>query len=103
MWLQAALMAGQMWLGEATRQRPKRVTFEEFQQSNAPSEIRPTGYGAGTFTVTPMRISFFDFKSRAVERDSHWTDYLFMGLSAALLDTITVAYRYYGAEIFSLC
>lgn len=103
MWLQAALIAGQMFLAELTRQRPKKATFEEFQQSNAPSEIRPIGYGAGTFTVTPSRIDFFDFKARAVERDSHWTDYLFAGLSAAILDTITVAYRYYCAEIFALC
>lgn len=103
MFLQAALFTAQMWLGEITRQRPKKVTFEEFQQSNAPSEIRPIGYGAGTFTVTPSRIAFFDFKQRAVERDSHWTDYLWAGALAGLLDTITVAYRYYCAEVFALC
>lgn len=103
MWLQAALLVGQMWLGEITRQRPKKINFEEFQQSNSPSEIRPIGYGAGTFEIEPMRIWYGDFTQRAVERDSHWTDYLWAGLSAALLDTITVAYRYYCAEAFMLC
>lgn len=101
--MQAALMVGQMWLAEITRQRPKKVTFEEFQQTNAPSEIRPIGYGAGTFTVTPSRIDFFDYKTRAVERDSHWSDYIWAGALAGLLDFITVAYRYYCAEIFALC
>lgn len=103
MFLQAALLVGQMWLGELTRQRPHKTTFEEFQQSNAPSEIQPIGYGAGTFEVVPPRIWYGDFTQRAVERDSHWTDYLWAGLSAFLLDTITVAYRYYCAEAFQLC
>lgn len=103
MYLQAALLAAQMWLGEVTRQRPKKVTLEEFQQSNGPSEVRPVGYGAGTFVVTPPRIWYGDFTQRAVERDSHWSDYLWAGVLAGLLDTITVAYRYYCAEVFQLC
>jgi hypothetical protein len=100
--IQAALLIGQMWLGEITRQRPKKISFEEFQQSNGPSEIRPIPYIAGTVEVTPMRIWYGDFTQRAVERDSHWSDYLWAGLSAALLDFITVAYRYYCAECFAL-
>jgi hypothetical protein len=97
-----ALLVGQMWLGEITRQRPKKISFEEFQQNNAPSEVRPIPYIAGTVQVIPSRIWYGDFTQRAVERDSHWTDYLWAGLSAALLDTITVAYRYYCAECFLL-
>lgn len=103
MFVQAALIVAQMWLGEVTRQRPKKISFEEFQQSNSPSEIRPIGYGAGTFEVEPMRIWYGDFTQRAVERDSHWTDYLWAGGLAFLLDAITVAYRYYCAETFKLC
>lgn len=102
MFWQAALLVGQMWLGEITRQRPHKTTFEEFQQSNAPSEIQPIAYGAGTFEYKPPRIWYGDFKQRAVERDSHWTDYLWAGQFAFLLDTITVAYRYYCAEVFQL-
>ncbi len=102
MFLQMALLVGQMWLGELTRQRPKKISFEEFQQNNAPSEVRPIPYIAGTVQVIPSRIWYGDFTQRAVERDSHWTDYLWAGLSAALLDTITVAYRYYCAECFLL-
>lgn len=101
--LATSLITAQMWLGEITRQRPKKVTFEEFQQNNAPSEVRPIGYGAGTFTVIPSRIAFFDYRQRAVERDSFWADYIWAGPFAFLLDTITVAYRYYCAEVFALC
>jgi hypothetical protein len=101
--VQAALIVAQMWLGEITRQRPKRIGFEEFAQNNAPSEVRPIVYGAGTFEVTPSRIWYGDFSQRAVERDSHWSDYLWAGALAGLLDTITVAYRYYCGEVFALC
>jgi hypothetical protein len=101
--VQAALIAAQMWLGEITRPRPKKVTFAEFLANNKPSEVRPVAYGAGTFEITPPRIWYGDFKQRAVERDSHWTDYLWAGLSAGLLDFITVAYRYYIGEAFQLC
>lgn len=102
MFLQLALLVGQMWLGEITRQRPKKISFQEFQQNNAPSEVRPIPYIAGTVEVTPSRIWYGDFSQRAVERDSHWTDYLWAGSLAFLLDTITVAYRYYCAEVFAL-
>ncbi len=102
MFAQAALFAAQLWLGELTRQRPKKISFQEFQQNNAPSEIRPIPYIAGTVEVVPSRIWYGDFTQRAVERDSHWSDYLWAGLSAALLDFITVAYRYYCAEAFAL-
>lgn len=97
-----ALIAAQMWLGEVTRQRPRKVSFEEFQQSNQPSEIRPIGYGAGTYEVTPTRIAFFDYKQRAVERDTKWTDFIWAFPFQDLLDFITVAYRYYCAEVFAL-
>jgi hypothetical protein len=102
-WVQLVLLAAQYALGEALRPRPKRIGFEEFVQNNAPSEIRPIAYGGGTFEITPSRIWYGDFTQRAVERDSHWLDYVFLGLSAALLDTITVAYRYYAGEAFDLC
>jgi len=101
--LQALLLVGEMWLGELTRQRPKRTKFEDFIKDNAPSEIRPIPYAGGTIELTPSRAWFGDFLQRAVERDSHWTDYLWAGLSAALLDTITVAYRSYIGEMFPLC
>lgn len=103
MWVQAALIAGQMWLSELTRKRPHKVTFEEFQQSNKPSEIRPIIYVAGTKEIIPSRKWYGDFKQRAVERDSHWTDYIWAGAFAFLLDAITVGYRYYCAEMFELC
>lgn len=103
MFVQMALLAAQLWLAEITKQRPKKVSFEEFVQSNAPSELRPIGYGAGTFEVEPMRIWYGDFSQRAVERDSHWSDYLWAGALAGLLDFITVAYRYYCGEAFALC
>lgn len=100
--LATALITAQLWLGEITRQRPKKVSFEEFVESNAPSEIRPIPYIAGTVEVVPMRIWYGDFSQRAVERDSHWTDHLWAGPLSFLLDTITVAYRYYCAEAFAL-
>lgn len=104
MWLQLALLAGQMFLGEVLRQRPHKTTFEEFKKDNAPSELRPIPYVAGTEEITPQRIWFGDFKQRAVERDSHWSDYpLFGVIGAVFLDTITVAYRYYVGEVFVLC
>lgn len=103
MFIQAALLAAQMWIGEITRQRPERVTFEEFQKNNLGSELRPIEYGAGTWETRPQRIWLGDFHSRAVERDSSWTDYLWAGGLAFLLDTITVAYRYYCSEVFTLC
>lgn len=100
--LAAALIVGQMWLGEITRQRPKKISFEEFQENNAPSEVRPIPYIAGTTEIIPSRIWYGDFSQRAVERDSHWTDYIWAGGLAFLLDTITVAYRYYCGECFAL-
>jgi hypothetical protein len=92
-----------MWLGEVTKQRPARTTFEEFKQNNAPSEIRPICYVAGTEEVVPQRIWYGDFLQRAVERDSRWTDYIWAGVWAGLLDFITVAYRSYIGEAFALC
>lgn len=103
MFWQALLFVGQLWLGEVTRKRPKRVSWEEFLESNEPSELRPVDYIGGTIETTPSRIWFGDYKQRAVERDSHWTDYLWAGALAFLLDTITVAYRSYIGEAFALC
>lgn len=103
MWVQAALIAAQLWMGEILRARPHKTTFEEFKKDNAPSEVRPIPYIAGTEEIIPQRIWFGDFKQRAVERDSHWTDYLWAGYLSFLLDTITVAYRYYCGEVFVLC
>lgn len=103
MFIQAALFAAQMWLGEITRPRPKRIGFGEFVENNKPDELRPIAYGAGTFEITPQRIWYGDYKQRAVERDSHWSDYLWAGALSALLDFITVAYRYYIGEAFILC
>lgn len=103
MFIQLALLAAQLWLGEITRERPKRTAFEQFVQNNAPSEVRPIMYVAGTEEITPQRIWYGDFSQRAVERDSHWTDYLWAGAMAALLDFITVAYRSYVGEAFALC
>lgn len=100
---QLALLVAQMWLGEITRPRPHKTTFEEFVKDNSPSEIRPIPYVAGTVEIIPSRIWYGDFSQRAVERDSHWTDYLWAGAMAFLLDTITVAYRYYCGECFALC
>lgn len=92
-----------MWLGEITRQRPKKISFAEFLDSNQPSELRPLVYAGGTIELTPPRIWFGDFKQRAVERDSFWFDYVWAGPFAFLLDTMTVAYRYYIGEAFALC
>jgi hypothetical protein len=103
MFWQALLFVGQMILGEVTRQRPKRTTFEDLQKNNQPDELRPIPYGGGTFELTPARMWYGDYKQRAVERDSHWTDYIWLGSFAFLLDTITVAYRSYIGEMFPLC
>lgn len=103
MFWQAALLVGQLWLGELTRQRPKRISFKEFVENNAPSETRPIPYAGGEIELTPVRQWYGDFKQRAVERDSHWTDYVWAGLFAGFLDFITVAYRYYVGEMFPLC
>lgn len=102
MFIQAALIAAQMWLGEITRQRPKKIGFEEFKQNNLGSELRPIPYIAGTVEIVPQRIWFGDYKQRAVERDSHWTDFLWAAPFQFLLDVITVGYRYYCAEVFAL-
>lgn len=96
------MMAGQFALGQAIRPRPRRGTLEDLK-TNAPSEIRPVAYVAGTAQVTPSRIWYGDFSQRAVERDSQWTDYVFLGFLAGLLDFITVAYRYYCGECFAIC
>lgn len=103
MFWQIALLAGQMILGEVTRQRPKRTSFQEFVESNEPSEVRPIVYAGGTIELTPTRQWYGDYKQRAVERDSHWTDYIFLGGLAFLLDAITVGYRSYVGEMFPLC
>lgn len=108
MWVQLAIIAGQIIFGELSRigvfsSRPHKTSFEEFKKDNGPSEIRPVAYVAGTEEVIPSRIWFGDFKQRAVERDSQWSDYLFFGFLAALLDTLTVGHRYYIGEVFSLC
>lgn len=103
MFWQAQLFAAQMWLGEVTRQRPKRISFEEFSKSNEFSETRPHVYTGGTVELTPPRIWYGDYLQRAVERDSKWFDYIWAGPLAFLLDTITVAYRHYVGEAFELC
>jgi hypothetical protein len=103
MFWQIALLSAQMILGEVTRQRPKRTSFDEFVKSNEPSEVRPIVYAGGTIELTPARQWYGDFTQRAVERDSHWTDYIFLGGLAFLLDAITVAYRSYVGEMFPLC
>jgi hypothetical protein len=103
MFWQLALLSAQMILGEVTRQRPKRISFKEFIDNNEPSEVRPIVYAGGTIELTPSRAWYGDFLQRAVERDSQWTDYLFMGGLAFLLDAITVGYRSYIGEMFPLC
>jgi hypothetical protein len=100
---QTALIAGQMWLGEVTRPRPRRIGFDEFKQTNGPSEVRPLEYAGGTIELIPPRIWYGDFTQRAVERDSHWTDFIWAAPLQFLLDVITVGYRYYCGEAFSLC
>lgn len=107
MWLQIALIAGQLAMSKLQSaglfsKRPGEIAFEEVVKNNAPSEIRPIAYIAGTVEVTPSRIWFGDFTQHAVERDSHWSDYIFLGPFAALLDTLTVAYKYHCAEVFAL-
>lgn len=103
MFWQAQLLGAQLLLGELTRHRPKRVSWEEFIQNNQPSEVRNIAYIGGTMEVTPPRMWFGDYKIRAVERDSLWTDYIWLGPLAFLLDAITVGYRYYLGEVFPLC
>jgi hypothetical protein len=92
-----------MWLGEVTRPRPRRIGFDEFKQTNGPSEARPLEYAGGTVELIPPRIWYGDFTQRAVERDSHWTDFIWAAPLQFLLDVITVGYRYYCGEAFSLC
>jgi hypothetical protein len=100
---QTALIAGQMWLGEVTRPRPRRIGFDDLKQTNGPSEVRPLEYAGGTVELIPPRIWYGDFTQRAVERDSHWTDFIWAAPLQFLLDVITVGYRYYCGEAFSLC
>lgn len=107
MWVQIALLVGQMALGKLQSagvfsKRPGEIAFDELVKNNAPNELRPPAYGAGTFEIVPQRIWYGDFHQRAVERDSHWSDYIFLGPFAGLLDTLTVAYRYYCGEVFAL-
>lgn len=102
--LAAALIVGQLWLGEITRPRPKKMTFQDLLDSvNKGDETRPIPYIRGKWKTTPQRIWLGDFNARAVERDSHWTDYLWAGAAAFLLDAITVSYRYYVGQGFALC
>src|SRR5688572_2369189 len=101
MFVQIALFAAQMALGALTRagvfsKRPEELAFEELVKNNAPSEVRPVAYGGGTFQLTPQRAWYGDSSQRAVERDSHWSDYVYLGFFGALLDTLTVGYRHYA-------
>lgn len=101
--INAALFAAQMWLGAITQPRPKRFTFEDLLEStNKGDETRPIPYVRGKWKTKPQRIWLGDFKVRAVERDSHWSDYLWAGALAGLLDLITVSYRYYVGQGFAL-
>lgn len=107
MWIQIALIAAQLAMSKLQSaglfsKRPGEIAFDEIIKNNAPSEIRPIPYIAGTVEVTPSRIWFGDFTQHAVERDSHWSDYIFLGFLGALLDFITVAYKYHCAEAFAL-
>lgn len=102
-----ALLAGQLAFSKLQsaglfRKRPGEIAFDEVVKNNSPSEIRPIAYIAGTVEVTPSRIWYGDFTQHAVERDSHWSDYIFLGPFAGLLDTLTVAYKYHCAEVFAL-
>jgi hypothetical protein len=110
MW-QLVLMAAQMYLGEITKPRPKRVTFDEFFQNNAPDETRPIPYIRGRWKTVPQRAWYGDYLARAVERDSTWTDFVIGGILggpvfglglAAALDTITVNYQYHLGQFFPL-
>ncbi len=102
MW-QLALMAAQMYLGIVTQPRPKKVTFEEFLDQNKGDETRPIPYIRGKWQTSPQRIWLGDYSTRAIERDSHWTDYLFFGVGlSALLDFITVAYSYHVGQVLAL-
>lgn len=103
MFVQLALLAAQMFLGIVTSPRPKRVSFEEFLEANKGDETRPIPYIRGKWKTTPQRIWLGDYSTRAVERDSHWSDYLFFGIGgAALLDFITVAYTYHVGQVLAL-
>lgn len=101
--INAALFAAQMWLSQITRPRPQRFTFEDLLEStNKGDETRPIPYVRGKWKTKPQRIWLGDFQARAVERDSHWTDYLWASALAGLLDFITVSYRYYVGQGFAL-
>jgi hypothetical protein len=99
---QIALFAAQMWLGVVLQPRPKKFSFEDLKEANKGDETRPIPYIRGRWKTVPQRIWLGDFSARAVERDSKWTDYLWAGVSAAILDTITVSYRYYVGQGFAL-
>lgn len=101
--LQLGLIAAQMYLGIITRPRPQKFTFQDLLDSNKGDETRPIPYIRGKWKTKPQRIWLGDFSARAVERDSHWSDYLLFGVvGAALLDFITVSYRYYVGQGFAL-
>ncbi len=100
---QFGLIAAQLYLGIITQKRPKKLTFQDLLDSNKGDETRPIPYVRGKWKTTPQRIWLGDFSARAVERDSHWSDYVFFGpVLSALLDTITVGYRYYVGQGFAL-
>jgi hypothetical protein len=102
--INVALLAAQMYLGILTQPRPKKKTFADLLESNKGNETRPIPYIRGRWKTTPQRIWLNDFKARAVERDSVWTDYLIGSVGGAvLLDTITVSYRYYVGQVLELC
>lgn len=101
--VQFALIAAQMYLGIITQRRPTKHTFEDLLEANKGDETRPIPYIRGQWKTTPQRIWLGDFSARAVERDSHWSDYVFFGpVLSGLLDTITVSYRYYVGQGFAL-
>ena len=82
MFWQLALLAGQAYLGIVTQRRPTKATFEEFLEANKGDETRPIPYIRGRWKTTPQRVWLGDFSARAVERDSHWSDYLIGGALA---------------------
>ena len=101
--IQFALIAAQMYLGIVTQKRPTKHTFQDLLDSNKGDETRPIPYIRGQWKTKPQRIWLGDFSARAVERDSHWSDYVFFGpVLSVLLDTITVGYRYYVGQGFAL-
>jgi hypothetical protein len=108
---QLALLALQAYLGIVFQKRPHKFTFQELLDSNKGDETRPISYIRGRWKTTPQRIWLGDFTAHAVERDSEWTDFVIGGLIggvvgglalAALLDTITVGYRYNVGQGFAL-